>query len=198
MSQPPHAVPHIQQPTLNRTVVVASPILEVATLLAQQWRAGAFVGFDHMSASSGWPIPAVYRRRGFNRWCSGGDRIILFHDSGWCLKAPLNVGHESANRKELAILAAVAPEDRLLFAETHSLPGDILLQREYRVDPGRFVQFTAESPELLRAGWRLRLADIHQHNVGWRPSGSWVFIDWAGVCRPQRIWAGASGPIWDQ
>lgn len=183
MSDSALAVSHHQQPIVNPTVIVASPILEVASLLERQRRAGALVGYDHVFDSSDWPLPEYCRERGFHRWCSGEDRIVLFHDSGWCLKASLSPGYESANRRELSKLAELAPADRLLFAETHSLPGDILLQREYRVDPARFAQFETKSKEILQAQWRLRIMDIHEYNVGWRADGGWVFIDWAGAPR---------------
>lgn len=186
MSYSALAVPNHQHPIQNPSIVVASPILEVAALLARQWRAGALLGYDHIFDSTGWPLPADFQQRGFHKWCSGGDRIVVFHDSGWLLKAPLGPGYELANRKELLILEEVGPADRALFAETHSLPGHILLQREYRVDPERFVQFETQFDDIRRAQWRLRIMDVHQYNVGWRAGGSWVFIDWAGVCRPHR------------
>lgn len=185
MHQSALAVPTHQQPTQHRTIVVASPILEAAALLARHWKAGALLGNDHVFDDTGWPLPVYYQQRGFHKWCSGGDRVVLFHDSGWCLKAPMGPGYERANRKELLILDEVGVADRPLFAETHSLPGDILLQREYRIDPARFLQLEAECADLRRAQWRLRIMDIHQYNVGWRADGSWVFIDWAGVCRPE-------------
>ena len=184
MHQSALAVPTYHQPKQNPTIVVASPILEAAGFLARQWRAGVLLGHDNIYDSTGFPLPAYYQDRGFHRWCSGGDRVVMFHDSGWCLKAPLGPGYEAANRKELLILDDVGAADRVLFAETHSLPGDILLQREHRIDPARFLQVEAECADLRRAQWRLRIMDIHQYNVGWRADGSWVFIDWAGVCRP--------------
>lgn len=191
MHQSALAVPTYCPATQEPTIVVATPILEVAALLARQWKAGALLGNDHVFDDTGWPLPAYYQQRGFHRWCSGGDRVVLFHDSGWCLKAPLGPGYERANRKELLILDEVGAAERQLFAETHSLPGDILLQREYRIDPARFLQVEATCADLRRAQWRLRIMDIHQYNVGWRADGGWVFIDWAGVCRPRRLIAHA-------
>ena len=72
--------------------------------------------------------------------------------------------------------------DRELFAETIALPGDILLQRVYRVDPERFDAFQRASREITDAARRLRVADVNPVNVGWADDGAWRFIDWAGVC----------------
>ena len=119
---------------------------------------------------------------GFDGWAAGEERVVFFHPSGWCLKVPRDTTCARANREEMARLATLDAADRKLFAESYLLPGQILLQRIYRVGTEHETAFLTE--DVLKKQWeaqfRLGLRDIHTHNVGWTPNGGWVFVDWAG------------------
>lgn len=131
-----------------------------------------------------WPLPADLQIRGFQRWASGAERLVLIHRSGWCLKVPIGQDGVLANRDEITVLGAVTEEERKLFAETRCIGGDVLLQRVYAVDGERVIEYERTSSAIARAQRRLRLSDITPTNVGWREDGSWVFIDWAGSSHP--------------
>lgn len=155
-----------------------------AEMLAEQWPLGSLSIFFESGEDETWPVPRPLRRLGFDRWAAGGERVVFFHRSGgWCLKAPRGCGFELATRRELAMLDVMDAADRELFAHTIALPGDILLQRVYRVDAARFDACQRASREITLAARRLGVPDVNPVNVGWTDDGAWRFIDWAGLCR---------------
>ena len=153
-----------------------------AELLAEVWPLGRLHFYADIQYDEAWSTPGPIHRHGFDRLCAGGERVVFFHKGGeWCLKAPRDCGYERANQREVAVLAALADADRALFARTIALPGDILLQRVYRIDPERFLAFERESRDITQAQRRLGVTDLNPVNVGWAEDGSWRFIDWAGT-----------------
>jgi hypothetical protein len=152
-------------------------ILAGAHILAGTWPKGYLDALPISPDSQNPVLPRELRALGFERCCQGENRIVFIHRSRWCLKAPRARGHEWTSRRELAILADLSADDRGRFAETLSLPGDILLQRRYRVDPLRFERHLVE---ILREQRRLWITDINESNIGWTQNGAWVFLDWAG------------------
>lgn len=161
--------------------VVAEAILLAAEDLARGQERGYI---DHMPLFECAPVAPRFRHWGFNAWCSGGERMVMFHESGWCLKVGLRAGYEVANHKELEILSRIGEEDRALFAETYLLPGDILLQGVYHCDYMRYLACESRTRAISKAWERLGLVDLHPYNVGWTDLGDWVFIDWAGRTFP--------------
>lgn len=173
-----HHVPDLDEAT--RAQLAAG-----AEMLAEVWPAGHLHSYCDIEYDAPWRAPVPIRRHGFDLLCAGGERVVFFHETGdWCLKVPRIEGCERANRRELEALARVDKADRSLFATTVALPGDILLQRVYRIDPERFWR---ASLEISRAQLRLNVPDIHPGNVGWDAEGRWHFIDWAGA--RQREWS---------
>lgn len=162
---------------------LSDEIRTAASRLADAWPRGFVSALPFLGDSSDPIVPPPLASLGFIRAAEGEDRVAFFHGSGWCLKVPKERGCEWATRRELAILDRMAVDDRRLFAETYKMPGDILLQRTYAVDAVRFDAFERRSNEIVRAQWRLRITDITPLNIGWTPSGEWVFIDWAGKNR---------------
>lgn len=158
-------------------------ILLASQWLAAHWPHGAPLMWRNAVHAMPWPVPDELRALGFARWCSGAERVVFFHHSGWCLKVPIGRNGVAANRQELMLISTLPDEERRLFAETYPMDGTILLQRVYDVDVKRFLDFERTSLAILEAQCRLRVTDVTPINVGWREDGTWVFVDWAGGLR---------------
>jgi hypothetical protein len=174
---PSAAFNHAATPSCCPIRDVDESILAGAHILADAWPKGYLDALPISPDSENPVLPRELCALGFEKCCQGEDRIVFVHRSRWCLKAPRAPGHEWTSRRELAILADLPADDSGRFAETVSLPGDILLQRRYHVDPERYEH---QIMEILREQRRLWITDIDENNIGWTPSGDWVFLDWAG------------------
>jgi hypothetical protein len=176
-------------------------LLSGALHLARTWPSGFPAEWRDKLDTMPWDVPNELRALGFHAWCSGYERAVFLHVSGWCLKAPIGGEGVLANRDELRLLGLLGDTDLRLFAETYGLPDDILLQRQYEVDPERVAAVQAGEDHILSAQVRLNIRDITPFNLGWTRSGAWVFLDWAGGARrplpvPHDLWADEKALPW--